>query len=82
LATGGTQLGRGTVNVSVTGGGACIAALNSLGDGSCQITSATAGIRSVNASYPGVIGYRPSNATPSSVTVVTLAENLFANGFE
>ena len=70
LATGGTQLGRGAVNVSVTGGGACIATLNSLGDGSCQITTATAGIRSVNASYPGVIGYRPSNATPSSVTVV------------
>lgn len=81
LATGGTQLGRGTVNVSVTGGGACIATLNSLGDGSCQITTATAGIRSVNASYPGVIGYRPSIATPSSVTVV-LDERIFANGFE
>lgn len=81
--TGGVALGRGAVNVSVNaGGGSCIATLNSVGIGSCQITTATPGIRTVNASFPGVIGYRPSDATPSSITVAALPQNIFSNSFE
>jgi len=83
LATGVLPFGRGTVNVSVSGGnGSCVATLDRFGDGSCQITTTTVGVRTVTASYPGVIGYRPSVALASSVNVIALVDPIFANSFE
>ncbi|MBL0040697.1 MAG: FG-GAP repeat protein [Xanthomonadales bacterium] len=75
-----TPLGRGTVNVQELGGGSCVATLNTVGDGSCSITAGTLGTRTVNASYPGVAGFRASNATAASVSVV--GTGIFQNSFE
>lgn len=75
-----TPLGRGSVNVQEVGGGSCVATLNSLGDGSCTITAGTLGTRTVNASYPGVAGFRASNASAASISVV--GSDIFRSGFE
>lgn len=76
-----TPLGRGSVTVQEVGGGSCVATLNTVGDGSCALTaSGTPGTRTINASYPGLAGFRASNATPASVVVVGPA--IFQNGFE
>ena len=73
-------LGRGSVTVQEVGGGSCVATLASTGDGSCTLTAGTLGTRMVNASYPGVAGFRASNATPATVSVV--GPDIFKNGFE
>ncbi|MBL0040740.1 MAG: FG-GAP repeat protein [Xanthomonadales bacterium] len=73
-------LGRGSVTVQEVGGGSCVATLNSVGDGSCTITAGTLGTRTVNASYPGVAGFRASNA--SSATVSVVGTGIFQNSFE
>lgn len=75
-----TPLGRGSITVQEVGGGSCVATLNVTGDGSCTLAASALGTRTVNASYPGVAGFRASNATPSSVNVVGPA--IFQNGFE
>ncbi len=81
LNTGGTVLGRGTVNVSVSGGGgSCTVTLNNAGNGSCQITTASAGLRTISASHPATLGYRASSALPAAINVVN--EVIFHNGFE
>jgi hypothetical protein len=81
LNTGGTALGRGTVNVSVSGGGgSCTVTLNNTGNGSCQITTASAGLRTISAIHPAILGYRASSALPASINVVN--EVIFRNGFE
>lgn len=73
-------LGRGSVTVQEVGGGSCVATLNTAGDGSCTITAGTLGTRTVNASYPGVAGFRASNATAALVNVV--GTGIFQNSFE
>ena len=79
--TGGTVLGRGTVVVSVSGGGgSCTATLNRFGDGSCQITTATPGLRSISATHPATLGFRASTAAPATINVIN--EVVFRNGFE
>lgn len=75
-----SPLGRGSVTVQEVGGGSCVATLASNGDGSCTLTAGTLGTRTVNASYPGVAGFRASNATPATVSVV--GPDIFKNGFE
>ena len=72
--------GRGNINVQEVGGGSCVATLGSTGDGSCTMTAGSVGTRTVNASYPGLPGFRASNATPSSVSIV--GPNIFKNSFE
>ena len=72
--------GRGMINVQEVGGGSCVATLGSTGDGSCTMTAGSVGTRTVNASYPGLPGFRASNATPSSVSIV--GPNIFKNSFE
>ena len=75
-----TPLGRGSVNVQEVGGGSCVATLSTTGDGSCSITASTLGTRTLNASYPGVAGFRASNA--SSATVSVVGTGIFQNSFE
>lgn len=75
-----TPLGRGSVTVQEVGGGSCVATLTSTGDGSCTITAGALGTRTVNASYPGVAGFRASNASAGTVSVV--GTDIFRNSFE
>jgi hypothetical protein len=82
--TGGTQLGRGTVIVSVSGnGGTCTATLSNVGTGSCQISTVTAGLRTVSATHPAILGYRASSAAPAALNVISPpGDAIFANAFE
>lgn len=80
---GNAAVARGSVTVSDGLGGQCTAALNaSSGLGNCIMPApTTAGTRTLTATFPGVIGFQPAQAT-RTITVESVGESVFFDGFE
>lgn len=75
---------RGSIVVSDGLGNSCSATLSSNGVGSCSLPGATAGVRTLTATYAGVIGFQPNTTTRQHEVVadIELVDEVYRDGFE
>lgn len=72
----------GQVAVSDGSGQTCQIVSLTSGEGSCQLTSVSPGLKVLSANYAGAINFQPSSGTASHSVTSNLPDELFANGFE